>query len=387
MGATRRAETASIDDGSRAKIVERVRALLAMNTENGCTEAEAMTAADMAGRMMQQYDLTIEDIEALKREAVEPQARPFGKTQRSPELHPAAKHCSVAVAAFFDCRVWRSGTEIVFLGLNDDVELAHDMLAMIRGAMDRDVKVFRKAGGVNDGTSLQVQSTSYLLGMGTRISERLLAVKVTRSAAAKGRGVDLVVVKADLVADAFDKYFDTTRSRKSYFQRDPGSSAAYGIGYETGDRLALSKGEIARPAFDKRTPAERARAASEAARNGVSQARWHPTVEDAPKPLSLCKEATDLLLFVAYQAWVGTCFVVPIVFACMWLGVIPDLRPAWTGADELSHLVVFLAGGLVWACLVMLLRTMTHLPGGATVGLAQAMGLAAGVIAHGLRRR
>jgi hypothetical protein len=41
-----------LEQRSARKLIERVRALLAIDTKNGCTEAEAMTAAALAAKLM-----------------------------------------------------------------------------------------------------------------------------------------------------------------------------------------------------------------------------------------------------------------------------------------------------------------------------------------------
>jgi len=45
----------STETGQRAKILERVRALLSMTIENSCSENEAMTAADKAANLMEEW--------------------------------------------------------------------------------------------------------------------------------------------------------------------------------------------------------------------------------------------------------------------------------------------------------------------------------------------
>jgi hypothetical protein len=51
---------------ARAKIAAKLRALLAMTVENGCTGAEAMIAAQKAAELMQQHDLTCASVEDVK---------------------------------------------------------------------------------------------------------------------------------------------------------------------------------------------------------------------------------------------------------------------------------------------------------------------------------
>src|SRR5262249_12018360 len=128
----------------RAKIIERVRALLTMTVENGCTEAEAMTAATLAAKLMEDYDLAITDMKSVYDERIAQQSKPFQSSWNVRQMHAAGIYVAVAVAEFFDCKCWRNQTEIIFFGLRDDVHLAHIMLAMVRFAMDQELAGFLK---------------------------------------------------------------------------------------------------------------------------------------------------------------------------------------------------------------------------------------------------
>lgn len=47
---------------NRNKMIDKVRALLAKTIDNGCTEAEAMSAFEIASRMMDEYEITQDDL-------------------------------------------------------------------------------------------------------------------------------------------------------------------------------------------------------------------------------------------------------------------------------------------------------------------------------------
>src|ERR1035437_9034841 len=54
---------AKILDPKREKIANKIQALLKKTVENGCSEEEALSAAEMVGRMMNEYDLSMTEIE------------------------------------------------------------------------------------------------------------------------------------------------------------------------------------------------------------------------------------------------------------------------------------------------------------------------------------
>lgn len=173
----------SSDAIRRAKIIERARALLVMTTKNGCTEAEAMTAAAKAAELMEQYDLELKDVKSLEDERIAQQSKPFAADGRPREMHAAGIYVAVAIANFFDCKCWRNATDVVFFGLKEDVELAHAMLAMIRLAMDREFSDF----------------------MASDAAKGIAHPQVARTANVRAKGKVLVVVKGNLVEAAFDE--------------------------------------------------------------------------------------------------------------------------------------------------------------------------------------
>jgi hypothetical protein len=54
----------------RNSIIDKIKALLAKTTENGATEAEMLSALDKASAMMDAYDISDEDLQIAKDEAV-----------------------------------------------------------------------------------------------------------------------------------------------------------------------------------------------------------------------------------------------------------------------------------------------------------------------------
>ena len=69
---------------------------------NGCTEAEAMAAAGMVGRLLERYALSMEEIDVREERCVQI-AVPIGGKQRRP-----IDGCVTAIARFCDCKVWIS---------------------------------------------------------------------------------------------------------------------------------------------------------------------------------------------------------------------------------------------------------------------------------------
>jgi len=94
-----------------ARVKGRIKALTEKTVANGCTEAEAMAAAEITARCIQ--------VEV-----------PLGGRRRRP-----IDGCVPAIARFCDCKVWLaragSGSRYVFFGFETDAALATYLFAVI----------------------------------------------------------------------------------------------------------------------------------------------------------------------------------------------------------------------------------------------------------------
>ncbi len=86
------------DELSRVKA--RIKALTDKTVANGCTEAEAMSAAEMVGRLLERYALSMDEIEVRSARCVQVEVH-LGSRRRRP-----IDGCVPAIARFCDCKVW-----------------------------------------------------------------------------------------------------------------------------------------------------------------------------------------------------------------------------------------------------------------------------------------
>ena len=63
-----------------ARVKARIKALTEKTVANGCTEAEAMSAAEMVGRLLERYALSMDEIEVRAARCVQAEV-PMGATQ------------------------------------------------------------------------------------------------------------------------------------------------------------------------------------------------------------------------------------------------------------------------------------------------------------------
>ena len=223
------------------KLKGRIQALRAKTVENGCTEEEALSAAAKVAELLDQYDLSLTDIE-LREEACE---RAEFETLRKQGV--PLDTCIPAIAEFADCKVWREKNQIgefrfVFFGMRADAAVAHYLCDLIDTAMLTEVDRFKATPGYlryrpNDRRKV---STSFLHGMSSSIAAKLRAMKEQRDAAHRVTGRDLVVVKSAVVEDELAKlglHFSKRRPGRRTVAKD-----AFDAGHAAGQSVAINPG-------------------------------------------------------------------------------------------------------------------------------------------------
>src|SRR5262249_35024694 len=85
-----------------SRVKARIKALAEKTISNGCTEAEAMAAAEMVGRLLERYALSMDEIDIREERCVQ-LAVPIGGLRRRP-----IDGCVTSIARFCDCKVWIS---------------------------------------------------------------------------------------------------------------------------------------------------------------------------------------------------------------------------------------------------------------------------------------
>ncbi len=253
------ANSAASGDSNAAKrerIIIKVRALLAMTTANGCTEEEALTAADRANKLMEDYDLTYTDIEAeVRAERYGNRSRKFaGGSERRRSWHEVLG-CTWAIAQYWDCKCWWQNQDLIYFGTATDTEMAHAMTDLLRIAMDGEWARYAKSEARKNQQHVhgRVLRTAFLLGMRRRINARLTEIKAQRVKAAQpplpsggigagaGNGRALVIVRKEVVESKWKQYEKEAdlKLRTKTFKSTVRNGDAYAAGARAGDRVDL----------------------------------------------------------------------------------------------------------------------------------------------------
>ena len=200
------AGTAKTNKGSREeldKVLSRIQALRGITVERGCTEAEALLAASKVAEMLDQYGLTVSEID-MKAQSCAGEGIETNRRRRSP-----LDECAGAIAGFCDCRTWYETTlqghiRHIFFGLPADVAGARYLYEKIEEAFETETAAFKRSELYNSHPSAQRRSatTSFQAGLGHGICAKLNRLKAERNAAFRASGGrDLVPVKQDVIED------------------------------------------------------------------------------------------------------------------------------------------------------------------------------------------
>lgn len=233
------------------KLVQRIQGLRAKTVEQGCTEQEALAAAEKVAELLDRYGLSLSELD-LRQQACEGIGVETGRKRRGP-----IDDCMGTIAAFFDCRVWAETNpdetlRYVFFGMPGDVQASvylHDLITM---AFTSETAAFQ-AGPIYRRTpsgNRRNATTSFQAGLARGIVLKLNDLGRERDGPAAGgnggsaaggtTGRALVPVKESIIDAEMERLGLNLRRRgatRRYVQRD-----AYGAGQEAGERFEYRPG-------------------------------------------------------------------------------------------------------------------------------------------------
>jgi hypothetical protein len=236
----------------RARVKARIKALAEKTVANGCTEAEAMSAAEMVGRLLERYALTMDEIEIREARCVQAEVA-IGRRRRPID------GCVPMIARFCDCKVWlaravrsdptaanfdwtQPGSRYVFFGFETDTALATYLFAVIDRALLTETGAFKRSNPQLRAVRLRRASASFQHGLAARVSARLESMHRAREAAVRAQrstGTALILAKHRVVEDAFREMDVRLVSINAIGQRQ--IAAAFRDGWTAGERVNLNR--------------------------------------------------------------------------------------------------------------------------------------------------
>jgi len=226
-----------------ARVKNRIKALTDKTVDRGCTEAEAMAAAEMVGRLLERYALSMDEIEVRETQCVQAALPVVGQRRRPID------GCVPAIACFCDCKVWFSrGDEdatpsrYVFFGFETDTALAIYLFGVIDRAIATETLKFKIDRPALRGIHLRRSADSFQHGIAARVASRLRDMHAAREAAVSAQrsaGTALMLVKHRVVEDAFAETDVKLTAHRGAAR--PRLAGAFQAGLAAGDRINLNR--------------------------------------------------------------------------------------------------------------------------------------------------
>ena len=223
----------------QSKIKARIRALSAKTIKNGCTEEEALAAMSMVGKLLSQYNLSMNEVE-LRDEVCDTLKIDIGSKVRNGVYYALSD-----IAGFTDCKVWtnRGATlKYCFFGQESDLLMVKYLYDIILAAMATELAKFKKTAEYKIAFSKKGATASFTTGMAMRIGRRLNEMKAQMNGeekAARGGSNALIVLKKQVVEQSYRDL--NMRLSKNYSRTVIRDGAAFNSGQSAGDRVNLSR--------------------------------------------------------------------------------------------------------------------------------------------------
>jgi hypothetical protein len=193
---------------SREKVFSTIRAIMAKTMDNGCTEAEAMSALEKARVMMDAYEVTAEDL-AFDSE------KPSIVNDALFDPHGIRSNLCGSVSRFCDVQSWRdtyTGTRS-WCGFSGDVEFAKWLLETLATFVERELAAHLAASNEPKGERRRLIN-GFVIGCTNRISERLREMMPNRATISSNSNA-LIVSKQGMIKAALDAAGIKLRSSRS----------------------------------------------------------------------------------------------------------------------------------------------------------------------------
>ena len=222
----------------RESIIKKINLLKEKTTSNGCSEAEAMSAAEMISRLLQEYDLSMTEVEVKSQEFITEQIDIGGKVKKP--IHDVVS----SIGYFTDTKVYftkrMSNYAYNFFGAKKDVEFAGYLFDLLSHAMDNEYAKYQKTseykmiGG-------KVARGSFYKGMIIRLGQRLREMKNNITNEAKSSGL-MLYNKMAITEQMFRENNPNLRLKSATSRMTISDRSAFNSGKEAANRVNITSG-------------------------------------------------------------------------------------------------------------------------------------------------
>lgn len=231
------------------KIKTKINGLLSKTIGNGCTEQEALAAAQKAGELMDHYGLQLSDIE-IREEKCKMRVIKTGAKKIS-----ALDYVTVTLAGFCDLKIYRSKAgyrgpiQYHVFGFEHDTEIFEYLFEVIKRAMDTSWEEYKNSDEYKNSKihGISIRS-SFQHGFTGRVNYRLKQLKEERAAELKKRqesnARSLVVLKHQVVNTEYNEYLrnEGVRLRHNSYTPKIRSSSGFDAGSKAGEKVSFNRG-------------------------------------------------------------------------------------------------------------------------------------------------
>ncbi|SDA13132.1 Protein of unknown function [Methylobacterium sp. UNC378MF] len=206
------------------RLKAKISALRAKTTGAGCTEAEAMAAAEVAARLMREHGLSEDELVMTESTAAEASSRPNWRWDL----------VNTIAAVTNTAAIWQWNRQFLFIGRSPGPEVAAYLRDLCVRSVEAEVKRFQAGEFYRRRRNLRTRraaTTDFTDAMVLRLRQRLTALfRESRDPTA--------LAAAQRVLDA--RFPDTRECGRS--ARDPRFQDAAWAGHRAGDRARLDRG-------------------------------------------------------------------------------------------------------------------------------------------------
>jgi Protein of unknown function (DUF2786) len=215
----------TMDVERKAEIAKKIKALMAKTVQAGCTESEALAAADMAQRLIREYQINLSEAELIEEGFSNLELPWVSERQQFIE-----DRLATVIAAFTGCKAFRfigkpsrgqgkqakkDNYKLIFIGLKSDVAFASWLINSLFSfaASAADTHAINECHGYSAQQKREAWR-AFVDGLCDRIRSRLRQLKQAAQQTSNGRSL-MVIDKQALIAQYIqDRGFHITGGKK-----------------------------------------------------------------------------------------------------------------------------------------------------------------------------
>jgi hypothetical protein len=220
---------------NRASIIAKIQALLSKTTENGCTEAEELSALNKAAAMRDAYAITDADLALSREEEAIIKVEKFDDA----DPHGVKWRISHAVSVYCRCQIWRKPkVGFYFCGLKSDCDFAAwllDHLTDFAQAQLVEYLIFNLAPKNERRRFIR----GFVDGITMRISDELLKLAEQSVTVSDANGKALVVIQDQAIAKTMEQ--EGIKLRQCSGRDTDPSAASFQAGHKAGGAATFGR--------------------------------------------------------------------------------------------------------------------------------------------------